>query len=112
MRKERTGDGFVVGPELHEGERNETTCAFHRDDACAFGLRDDAAPAGASDLSGRIADPDDSAMSDASPAASAAASGHVPGRIDGSGRHELPDAAAPASRSAASGSLGRTRLTY
>ena len=109
-RKERTSGGFVVGPELQEGERNETACAFHRDDARAECLCDDAAPARAADLSGRIADPDDTALPNASTASAASAAGHLPGWLDGSGRDELPDAAASAPGSAAAWTLRRTRL--
>jgi len=72
---------------------NETDCAYHRGHGSSLCMRDDAQNA---DVPRRIDGPRDTtlpAASAASPAASAPG-GHLPGRNDGSGRHELPASAA------------------
>ena len=60
-------------------------------------------------LRGRFANSGDNALP-APAATSASAAGHLPGRIDGPGRCDLPDAAS-ASTSAAAAARWRTRLS-
>jgi hypothetical protein len=61
-------------------------------------LRDDAQTAANADLRGRLADPGRPALSAASaaPTAASAAANGLLGRIDGPGRHPLPDSATSA----------------
>ena len=93
-----------------KGNEDEKASASFSCDGFARSLCDNSTAAADADLRRRIADPGRSALpaASAAPASAAAASDGLPRWNDGTGRLDLPD---PASSSAVSKALRRTRLT-
>jgi hypothetical protein len=87
---------------------NETDCAYYRGHGRSLCMRDDAQDA---DVPRRIDGPRDTTLPapTAATATSSAPARHLPGRNDGSGRHELPASAAAAAATAGA-QVRRTRL--